>query len=271
MAFKLGNFAVKEIIYGVAQDFDDNILYTLDQLTSASIEISSDPTEITDKRGNVIRSVYNNKSGTFTATSALLSPALLNAQSGNDAQIATAEEKIRMPRILTVSAGETIEAPDAIDGTIHVIGLYNNGANGKSLEQGTTAVVDKTFAYDSAAKTITVPGKVTDAPDMYLIKYDRDKDSGMKMVNTADSFPNTIKLTLYAAVMDPCSDSFRSAYIVIGSLTPDPSVTINLDAENQETDFSGTLNVNFCSCNKDLYTIYLPDEEAVITATCNED
>lgn len=58
MAFKLGNYAVKEVIYGVAQDFSGNLLYTLDQLTSAQVEVSSDPTEVTDKRGNIIRQIY---------------------------------------------------------------------------------------------------------------------------------------------------------------------------------------------------------------------
>lgn len=58
MAFKLGNYAVKEVIYGVAQDFNGNLLYTLDQLTTAQVEVSSDPTEVTDKRGNVIRQIY---------------------------------------------------------------------------------------------------------------------------------------------------------------------------------------------------------------------
>ena len=42
--------------------------------------------------------------------------------------------------------------------TIHVIGLFTNGANGAVLTQGTTAVVNKTFAYDSANKKVTVPG-----------------------------------------------------------------------------------------------------------------
>ncbi len=58
MAFKLGNYSVKEVIYAVAQDFNGNLLYTLDQLTNAQIEVSSDPTEVTDKRGNIIRQIY---------------------------------------------------------------------------------------------------------------------------------------------------------------------------------------------------------------------
>lgn len=264
MAFNLGNFAVKEIIYGVAQDFDNELLYTLDQLTSASIEISSDPVEITDKNGNIIRTIYQSKSGTFTASSALLSPVLLNAQSGSPMEVASATDKIEMPFITVVAAGSVVDVTDAKTGTIHVMGLYNNGANGKVLQQGTSAVVDETFAYDASAHTVTVPSTATDAPTKYLIKYDRDAEAGYKITNTASSFPDTIHLTLYVAIVDPCEDSYRAAYVYIPSFQPDPSVTINLDAENTETDFNGSLQIDYCdSVDKVLYYIYFPDEDAV--------
>lgn len=271
MAFNLGNFAVKEIIYGVAQNFENELLYTLDQLTSASIEITSDPIEIKDKNGNVIRTIYQSKSGSFTASSALLSPALLNAQSGVDMEIASASAAVEMPFVTIVSAGTTIDAADAKTGTIHVMGLYNNGANGKVLTQGTSAVVDVSFAYDTSAKTITVPANADGAPTKYLVKYDRDAESGYKLTNTASQFPDTIHLTLYVAIVDPCEDAYRAAYVYIPSFQPDPSVTINLDAESTETDYKGNLQIDYCdSVDKVLYYIYFPDEDAVTTVVTSQ-
>lgn len=261
-------FAVKEILYGLAQDFNDNMLYTLDQLTSAQIEISSDPTEITDKRGNVIRNIYRSKSGTFTATSALLSPAVLQAQSGTLADIATSESPITMPCIKVVSPATVVDVADAKEGTIHVLGIYNNGADGVEIAAGSTAVVDKTYAYDDVNHTATMPGKADGAPDQYLIKYDRDMIDGMRIANTADSFPDTIKLTLYAAIMDPCSDTYKSAYIVLPSFQPDPSTTISFDSDTQEVDFNGNLQVDFCGCEKALYFIYFDNEDVVVSGTC---
>lgn len=52
---KIGNYSIAEIISAIGTNFNDEILFVLDQLTGASVEISSDPTEITDKRGNVIK------------------------------------------------------------------------------------------------------------------------------------------------------------------------------------------------------------------------
>ena len=70
--FRLGNFNIDEIIQGAAEDFSGNLLYTLDQLSSASIEISSESQDITDKNGNIVRTIYKSKQGTFTATNAFL-------------------------------------------------------------------------------------------------------------------------------------------------------------------------------------------------------
>ena len=267
MAFRLGNYAVKEIIYGVAQDFNGNLLYTLDQLTNAQIEVSSDPTEVTDKNGNVIRQIYQSKTASFTATSALASPVLLNAQSGSPTEYATADAKIEMPKIVVVAAGGTLDVTDAKDGTIQVMGIYNNGANGAVLAQGTTAVVDKTYALDTTTHVLTVPASATDAPTQYLIKYDRDVESGLKLANYADKFPDTIRLTLYVAVMDPCSDKYRAAYVYIPSFTPDPSVTIGFDSDNQEVDFNGNVNLDFCGSEKVLYYVLFPDEVAVVSGS----
>lgn len=62
MAFTLGNHYIDEILYGVGE-VDGELSYVLDQLTDASIEISADSTDITDKKGNIIRTTYRTKTG----------------------------------------------------------------------------------------------------------------------------------------------------------------------------------------------------------------
>jgi len=57
MAFRLGNFSIDEILEGVAENFEGQILYSLDQLTNASIEITSESTDITDKKGKTLPNV----------------------------------------------------------------------------------------------------------------------------------------------------------------------------------------------------------------------
>lgn len=267
MAFRLGNHSIDEILYAMAQNFDGDLLYTLDQLSSASIEISAESNEITDKKGNVVRVSYRSKSGTFNATNAFLHPAIMSAAAGSDIEVATATAAIEMPKMLTLAAGGTVSVADAKSGTIHVMGMYGNGANGVELTESTAAVVDETYKLDGT--DLTVPASGTDAPTYYIIRYDRDVTSGIKIANMADKFPNTVHLTLLCSYVDPCSDTLKPCYVYIPSFMADPSVTINLDAENQEMDYNGTLQIDYCGegGKKLLYVIYYPDEDLTVVAT----
>lgn len=269
--FTLGNHSFDEILQLTSTNFNDQLIYTADQFSNASIAITSDPTEITDKRGNVVRRIYKTKNGEFTSTSAFLHPVLMNAGSGSDIVNASAEKPItNVPRIELVAAGGTLNVADAKEGTIQVIGIYGNGANGAVLASGTSAVAGETFAYDSDAKTITVPASGDDLPVNYVVQYLRDITSGIKLVNTVDQFPKAQRLRIKASYIDPCSDTLKAAYIYIPSFMPDPSITINVDSENQEMEFNGTLQVDFCGSEKLLYVIYYPDDNTVVTGTSTE-
>lgn len=263
MAFRLGNFNIDQILYGTAQNFNDDLLYTVDQLSTAQIEISAENTDITDKKGNIVRTIYTSKTGTFTATNAFLHPQLINGGSGSSIASATKDTPIQMPKIITVAAGGSIDVSDAIEGTIKVIGLYGNGANGAVLSQGTTAAVDKT--YGLVDNKLTVPSTEADAPVQYLIRYERNANSGVRLANIADKFPDLVHLTLYCSYIDPCSDTLKPCYVYIPSFMTDPNMTISLDRETQEMDFNGNLNVSYCAGEKVLYYIYFPDEDIVTT------
>lgn len=273
--FRLGNHVIDEILQGVATNFDESqIFYSLDQLSGANIAITSDPREITDKNGNIIRRIYKSKNGEFTATNAMLHPAVMNAASGSDVEQATGTAPIDMPKVVIAAPGSEITDATADTDTIKVIGIYGNGANSDPLKAGAEASFDDlTFAV--AGDKITLPSKGStegvDYPVNYLVMYTRSVESGIKLTNRADKFPSAVRLTLYASYVDPCSEDLKPAYIVIPNFMPDPSVTINLDSENQELDFNGTLQVDYCSGVKVLYYIFYPDENIVETVVPDDD
>jgi len=262
MALKLGNHVIDEVLYGVAQNFDDELLFTVDQLSSASIEISAESTDITDKKGNVLRTQYKSKSGNFNSTNAFLHPAIMNAASGSKIEVASASSKIQMPKICTIAAGGTLDVSDAIDGTIHVMGLFGNGANEDELAQASSAVPH--VSYELTNGQLTVPAGGADLPVTYIIRYERSVESGYKLSNLSNKFPDTIHFTLLCSYMDPCEDELKPCYVYFGSFMPDPSITINLDSENQELDFNGIIQVDYCSADKVLYVIYYPDEDLTV-------
>lgn len=266
--FRLGNFNIDEILFGTAQNFNDDLLYTLDQLSSASIEISAESTDITDKKGNVVRTLYTSKTGTFNATNAFLHPQIMAAGSGNEIERATSDSTIVMPKMVVVPAGKKLDITDADTTTIQVIGIFGNGANSAALTLGTAASYNpakNTGEYFIDGTTLEVPAEAADFPIQYLVKYNRDVKDGIKLVNTSDKFPSTVRLTLQCSYMDPCSDTLKPCYVYIPSFMADPSMTISLDRETQEMDYNGTIQMDYCGVDKILYVIYFPDDELVST------
>jgi len=258
MSFVLGNHSVDEVLYGVAQSFDGDILYSLDQLMNATVEVSAESTDITDKKGNVVRTIYTSKTGTLNATNAFLHPAVLNASSGSEVETASASNAIKMPKIVVVNAGKTLDVTDAVEGTIAVVGLYQNGANKKFTLQASASMV--------ANNTFTAPAAAAGEPIQYLVRYERNVTDGIKLVNDAYAFPTAVQLTLYCSYVDPCDDELKPMYLVAPNFMADPNMSISLDRETQEVDFNGNLNVDFCGTDRVLYYIYYPGNNEVVTA-----
>ena len=261
---------IDEILFAVAQDFEDNLLFTLDQLSSASIAVSTESTDITDKKGRLLRRVYRSKSAEFSSTNAFLHPAIFAAGAGSSIENASDTNAITMPKIVNINAGATIDVSDAKTGTIHVMGIFGNGANDVEITAGTSAVAGETYKLDG--DNLTVPASGTDAPTTYIVRYDRDVESGMKIANLADKFPNTVRMTYLCSYVDPCDDELKPCYVYCPSFMPNPDMTINFDSENQELDFSGIIQTDFCSgTEKVLYIIYYPDEDLTVVATTDDD
>lgn len=269
--FTLGNFTVKEIIMGLFSDFEDVPKYVLDELNNAQIEVSSDSVSITDKNNSVVKTIYRSKSARFTSTSAMLSPMVMNAASGSEMKVASATNALAMPKIDVFPARSVeteVAIPNAKDGSVRVIGLFNNGANDKALAKDVIATM--TSGLDTENAKIKIPAAGEGLPDKYLVKYDRDVNSGYELVNSANTFPSAGKLLLSAAIVEPCSDKYRAAYILLPNFTVDPSVTIPFNADTTTIDYNGDANVDYCSCERTLYYIYFPDEDAVLTGECGE-
>ena len=269
MAFRLGNHVIDEILFAIGQDFEDNLLFTLDQLRSASIAVTTESTDITDKKGRLLRRVYRSKSAEFSSTNAFLHPAIMAAGAGSDIENASETNAITMPKIVSISAGATLDVTDAKAGTIHVMGIFGNGANDVELTAGTAAVAGETYKLDGT--DLTVPAGGTDLPTVYIVRYDRDVESGMKIANLADKFPNTIRMTYLCSYVDPCDDELKPCYVYCPSFMPNPDMTINLDSENQEMDFNGIIQTDFCGgAEKVLYIIYYPDEDVTVVASSDD-
>lgn len=262
MGFQLGDIVVDRIQYGFAEKFDGTPLHILTQLSEASIEISSESKDATDKDGNLIKRFWNGKTGTFSATNALLSMPILASMSGivpdvvSDGTLNTGSAgTLTMPRIMTVESGKEYTLTGIVEGTLRCTELTPSGAMGAVMTAGTSSSAS---TYVLSGTSFTAP---TNSGKQYIIKYNRQVSNGAIIRNQADKFPDTIKLTLKVLAVDPCSaDTLKAAYVELPSFQPSPETTINLTTDGQ-LDYTGDLQIDYCSVNKALYNIYWCDDD----------
>ena len=256
--FRLGDFAFDRMISATAE-YKNEIQYVISQMQSATIDVTAEAKEVKDKDGNLVRKIYNAKTGTLTAPNAMLNINILNASSGNELEVASATKPINMPKIVYVKAGETVTLTDYVDGTVKVKAVYGNGASGSSYAQATAASeTEFGLTEDGVLTPPTVTGD--DAPTKFLVKYYRKRETGVVVRNSADKFPAAVELTIKAVYVAPCEEGVKAAYIYIPNFNVSPEVSIDTNTDST-LEYKGDLGVNLCADTKDLYVIYFPDDE----------
>lgn len=215
MAFTLDDIVIDRIQMAIAEKTDGTLLYTLTQLQDATIETTSESKEATSADGSLIKKFYTGKSGTFSATNALINLNVIASASGSEKEVATAGNKIQMPKIVIVNQGTAeVDIPNVVTGTVKVNALGNNGAMGKAYTLSASGASTTSFAI--SGEKLTLPTDTS--AQRFVIKYERTEESAVKITNSSDKFPGTVKLTLKALAVDPCEpDTLRACYIIIPS------------------------------------------------------
>lgn len=291
MAFRLGDIIIDRLQYGYAEDFEGNPLYNLTQLQEATIEVTSDPVEVRDKDGNLVKKIYRSKDGVFNAQNAFINTDIIAAASGIDPVFAKdTDDGIKMPKLMNVTNTEGIkgtveelavypegtpeEEKEVIEATdIKVSVLEAGGKMGKTFalageedeygEKGTQGEADAThFAFvDGVLHLPKVPNEGEDSAPQFIVRYMRKRKIGAVIKNQVTKFPKSCRLFLKAVYFDPCDkDTLRGCYVEFPSFQVSPEVSIPLQTEAQ-IDFKGDLEVDYCSVDKTLYNIYFPGDE----------
>lgn len=257
MAFNMDGIIIDRISMGIAESFSGDILYTLTQLADATIDITAESKEATDANGTLIKTFYTGKRGTFSANNAYLDFNILAESAGSKKQVASSTNKIKAPKVQTVKVGTTtLDITGAVEDTVRVVGIAGNGTLAATYTKDTAA---SDTAYSVADGTLTLPTDKNVAN--FVVKYDREATSGIKVVNKSNEFPRTIKLTLKALAVDPCSpDTLRACLIVLPSFQVSPETSISLTTDTQLA-YNGNLQVDFCSNEKTLYEIYFMEDD----------
>ncbi len=267
MAFKLGDVIVDRLQFGYGTKSNGTPLYALTQLTEATIDITADSTDITDKDGNLVYRKYSGKKGEVSAKNAFMNLAVIETLSATDAEIATEDNGIVMPIITTVSAGKTLDITGYVDGSVVVNALSSKGSMGVEYKVG-SAASDTEFAITTIEADGDTPASATlipptdSAETQYIIKYNKTVYGGAKITNSGDKFPTSHQLFFKALVVDPCDkENLKAAVIYIPSFMPSPEFSLALQGGDSQTmDYKGAMMLDTCSTNKELFSVYFIDE-----------
>lgn len=258
MAFKIDDFIIDRIQMGTAEASNGDLLYTLTQLSEATLDVTAESTDAVDNTGVLVKRFWRAKSATFTATNAMLNLNVMGAASGSPTQVASSSAKIQMPKILILNkSSEPITLEGLVEGTIRVNAIENNGTMGKKYTQAAQASENEFGIAETNKLTLPTDSTAT----RFVVKYERQVESGVKISNQANKYPSTVKLTLKCLGIEPCTpDVLRAIYIVIPSFQVSSETSMSIGAE-ATIDYSGDCQVDYCSANKELYYICMADEE----------
>lgn len=258
MSFILGDMIVDRLLFGYGAKSNGKPLYVLSQLKEASIEVTADSTDITDKDGNLVYRKYSGKKGEITAQNTFLNLAIIETLSATTAEIASDEKPVVMPMFKFVNKGEELDMTDYVEGTVVVNALSARGSLGKEYSLGSSASKTEFFVEANKLKLPT-----DDEETRFVVRYDKKVKSGAKITNSGKNFPTTHELFFKALVVDPCDkESFRAAVVHVPSFIPSPEMTLALQGGDSQTmDFKGAMMVDPCSDDQELFSIYYIDEE----------
>ena len=259
MSFRLGDKIYKEILYFYTEDLStQNPLYVLTQLNNATVDITAESTDVTDKNGNLVKKIWKSKAGSFSATNAFVNTNIIAASSGSTPIFATSGNKVTMPRMLHVKKGTKVALGDYVAGSVKVAQYFGDGSIGKTYKLGETAN-DTDFAIASETKELTLP---TDSEtEMYFVKYLREVESGALISNKADEFPSSVRAIMKATYYNPCKkNELKADYIEFPSFQVSPETSFPINADSATMDFKGDLEIDYCGTDKVLYNVYDADE-----------
>ena len=246
MAFKLDDIIVDRIQMAYLETTSGNPIGVLTQLSEATLEVSAESTDAVDKNGTLIKRFWRGKTGTFTATNAMLNLNVAALMSGTTKEVASAQNPFQnVPGIAIVKIGETATLAGYVDGSAKVNYLFNNGTMGDTVPTNQYTLVAETGAFTAPAEAPET------AVDRVVVRYKRDVTAGVAIHNSAEKFPDTMVVILKVLIVDPCDASqLRAAYVELPSFQPSPETSISF-ATDGTIDFSGDLQVNYCSSDKE--------------------
>ena len=261
-AINFDSLVIDRVVDGWFEDKNQNLLAVLDQLSSLSINVSSETKDKTDAQGSLIKRYYTSKSVEVSGENAVLSLNLMSIQTGSDKVM---NENVVLPRILMLNASESpITLPETpIEGTVMVYGTYDNGLPNIDAPYTAGAAADDNVYVLTTVDGVTTLTAPTNATATIQVKYDyqvaADK-SAIRVNQYASEFPKECKATFRVLCSDVCDpETVRALYVVFPRFQMSPDFDWTIDTESAQP-FSGTAFKDYCGKEQLLFYVALAED-----------
>ena len=237
---------------------DGSMICRLTQLAEPSLNCTAEGEEVTDALGSRITTMYRAKAAEFTANNALFSLDLAAAQYGTKKEVADTGSTITdyTYDILTFTTGDATSGvalthtPDDEESIKYAYEIVNGGI-GRTFTVGAAA---------SATEFQVTGGKIippTGFTGQLFVEYTYEAESAVRVVNSADKFPEACSAVIYVMFRDVCNENLvYSGKIIIPKAKMNPeSIEIALTSTGQHP-FSLDISKDYCNeTNPELFEI----------------
>lgn len=259
MSFRLGDFIVQDIMYGLASKISTNeSLYVLTQLSEAQIAVTAESNDITDKDGNVVVRQYRAKQGEFTATNAFMNANVIGA-AGATTKLASSTNVQVAPKMIVVPAADgSAVLENVVAGSIVVDQYFADGNLGKKYELGVSAS-NTEFAITTGSTTIynftdvtasyVIASAQTDFPstgDATKIYVDTTASKAYRWNQDSSEYVEDTTVSINVVVTLPTTGTNGAVYVVTSdntvhvcevTTTPDGTTTVTLPTDPEAAYF----------------------------------
>lgn len=259
---KVNNFAIDRVIRGMMfSTADGSYMWSINQITDPSLNITSETAEAVDALGSRIAVFNRGKSAEFSAQNSLFDLGLFAAQNGVEVQEASAGSPIRTPMFDEIKLNSTsvtyvlTETPLEAPTTIYK--LNGDGTLGTAYTKDTTASAT-TFVYDTATHAITPPTGLS-AGDILFVMYDYNLAGGTAVQGDAVNFPKAGKFIMEVLGVDVCDPTtLIHAYLVFPNAKLDANVDLSFTTDGNHP-FTIQCQQSYCDTEKILYQLIIPE------------
>lgn len=260
---------------------DNSVLWSLTQIQSPSLSMTSETVDATDALGSKIMTFERAKEATFSAENAIFDVDLLAAQAGTAKQFSGSDNVIKVPIFDTITLTQSDIAAGMVNLTKTPVSVTVDGQSVSSLGEifklsGDSSLgksylpvasgADATataFAIAADSKELKLPTELVAGDQIFAIyEYEADDTEGngaVQIVNSANNFPKNGKFILEVLGADVCDSTTKVyAYLIFPNCKLSSATDLSFETEMAQG-FEIVANQDYCSADNELWRLVIPE------------